>query len=86
MECGQYNEKWHLIHMFPEECIEMALKAKVQKAMPVHWAGFSLAQHPWTEPAERFVAVATDQQLTYTLPRIGQVQQVKDIQLESWWK
>ncbi|WP_237332513.1 MBL fold metallo-hydrolase [Zobellia amurskyensis] len=54
MENGQYNEKWHQIHMFPEESVQAALDAGVKKVMPVHWAGFALAQHSWKEPADRF--------------------------------
>ena len=27
MECGQYNEQWHQIHMYPEEAIQAAIDA-----------------------------------------------------------
>lgn len=85
MECGQYNEMWHLIHLFPEESVAAALQANVKKAMPVHWGGFSLAQHPWTDPVERFVASAESEQLNYTLPQLGVVYDINDTVLETWW-
>lgn len=36
MECGQYNENWHQIHMYPEESVQAAIDARVQNMMPVH--------------------------------------------------
>ena len=45
MECGQYNEKWHQIHMYQEEAVQASIDAGVKKALPVHWAGFPLALH-----------------------------------------
>ena len=36
MECGQYNENWHPIHMYPEESVQAALDAHVKCALPVH--------------------------------------------------
>lgn len=86
MECGQYNKLWHLIHLFPEESVEAALQAQVKKAMPVHWAGFSLAQHLWTDPADRFVNEAQSKGLNYTLPRLGKVYSVDDQVQDLWWR
>ena len=37
IECGQYNEMWHQIHMYPEEGVVAALEAGASKVMPVHW-------------------------------------------------
>ena len=72
MECGQYNKNWHQIHMYPEESVQAALDAGVKTAMPVHWAGFALAQHTWTDPAERFVAEAEKRKLPILHPPIGE--------------
>ena len=73
MECGQYNENWPMTHLFPEDSVQAALDAGVQKAMPVHWAGFALAQHSWTEPVERFLAKAEALELEVVLPRLGAI-------------
>lgn len=85
MECGQYNENWSQIHMYPEESVTAALEAGAQKAMPVHWAGFSLAQHSWTEPAERYLSAAQQQGLAYSLPPLGRQFQLADSNTEKWW-
>ena len=73
MECGQYNENWPMTHLFPEESVQAALDAGVQKVMPVHWCGFVLAQHPWREPVERFLAKAEGVELEVMLPRMGRI-------------
>lgn len=86
MECGQYNENWKLIHMFPEESVQAAKDAKVKKIMPVHWAGFALAQHHWTEPATRFVLEAQRTKVPYCLPKIGEQISYKDDREKHWWK
>ena len=87
MECGQYNDDWSLIHLFPHESVQAALDAGVQTAMPVHWAGFSLSyQHAWTDPAEEFVQAAKASGLDYQLPQIGQLFQMTDTLREKWWE
>ncbi len=73
MECGQYNDKWRQIHMTPEESVQAALDAGVQKAIPVHWAGFALALHTWTDPATRFNKEAQAKDLSVLFPRIGSI-------------
>ena len=86
MECGQYDEKWSLIHMFPNESVQAALDAGVKRAMPVHWGGFSLSSHSWTDPANDFILAAQKGGLEYVTPRIGSVccLSIKDTQ--EWWK
>lgn len=88
MECGQYNELWHAIHMFPEESIKAALDAKVKKVMPIHWAGFTLSIHTWTDPVERFTAEATKLKMPYSTPKIGELFQPSSINkhVERWWE
>lgn len=86
MECGQYNENWKMIHMFPEQSVLAAKDAKVKKMMPVHWAGFALAQHHWTEPAVRFVLEAQRCEMDYCLPEIGAQVSYKDELKEHWWE
>lgn len=87
MECGQYNENWHQIHMYPEESVQAAIDAKVQNMMPVHWAGFALAQHSWQEPVERFVEKASVEKLNFVVPKIGELFNAKTSNYsESWFE
>ncbi|MCA0931878.1 MBL fold metallo-hydrolase [Lutimonas saemankumensis] len=86
MECGQYNQRWHQIHMYPEEAVQAALDSGVENAIPVHWGAFSLALHHWKDPITRFVKAAEQNKLKYTSPRIGAVVKVNDSSMEHWWE
>ncbi|MBT8221507.1 MAG: MBL fold metallo-hydrolase [Bacteroidia bacterium] len=86
MECGQYNDDWPTVHLFPNDSIQAARDARVQKVMPVHWAGFHLSyHHTWKEPAEDFVKAAIENELTYALPRLGQLFMPSSDLTEKWW-
>lgn len=86
MECGQYNENWHAIHMYPEEAVQAAIDAGVKKAMPVHWAGFALAMHHWKDPIERFTKAAKENSLAIATPRLGQQFSYKENVDAKWWE
>ena len=85
MECGQYNENWHQIHMFPEESVQAAIDAQVKTIMPVHWAGFALAQHSWTEPVERFTVAADKQNVKYIVPQLGEITAINTAKESTFW-
>ncbi|MCJ7467634.1 MAG: MBL fold metallo-hydrolase [Maribacter sp.] len=86
MESGQYNEHWHQIHMYPEESVQAAIDGKAKKIMPVHWAGFSLAQHSWIDPVTRFVAESQKMKISYGVPKLGQLISVDAPYPHSpWW-
>lgn len=87
MECGQYNERWHAIHMYPEEAVQAARDAKANMAMAVHWGGFALALHRWQDPIERFVAKAKEQDLPICTPQIGEIITMhQEPTLKHWWE
>lgn len=85
MECGQYNDLWHQIHLHPEESIQAASDAQAQRVMPVHWAGFALALHHWKEPVERFTAEAERLKLKFITPRIGDISTPSSEGKLPWW-
>ncbi len=88
MECGQYNEMWSDIHMMPEETAQAGLDVKAKKIMPIHWAGFKLALHEWTDPITRVKAKATELNLEVITPKIGEEIIVTDSinTFNNWWK
>ena len=87
MECGQYNDAWRPVHLFPDESVQAAIDVKAKKIMPVHWAGFNLSfQHTWSEPAEEFVKAAVGQNQDYVLPKIGEIFEVGLEVKEEWWR
>lgn len=88
MECGQYNELWSDIHMFPEETVQAALDVRAKRMMPIHWGAFKLAMHSWTDPVERVVKKAKELEVEIVVPQIGTVINMKD-SIEGdidWWE
>ena len=88
MECGQYNELWSEIHMFPEETAQAALDVKAKMVMPIHWGAFKLGMHSWTEPVERFSLKAKELNVNLIIPRIGEEIKITNNSNNdpSWWK
>ncbi|MCF8275146.1 MAG: MBL fold metallo-hydrolase [Flavobacteriales bacterium] len=86
MENGQYNELWHAIHMYPEEAVQAANDAKVNVAIPVHWAGFALALHPWKESIERFTREAEAKNQNISTPQIGEITIFESEPSTCWWE
>jgi len=87
MECGQYNEDWRAIHMMPEETVQASIDLKSKLFVPIHWGGFTLAFHDWTDPPERVTKKATELNVPISTPRIGEPIIVgrSDYPKERWW-
>lgn len=86
MECGQYNELWRPIHLFPDECIQAAIDAKAQKIMPFHWASFNLSNHGWDASVKAFVQEAEKENIPYLTPKIGEIFCPSEMKKnEFWW-
>ncbi len=88
MECGQYNELWSDIHMFPEETAQAALDVKAKMVMPIHWGAFKLGMHSWTDPVERVSVKAQELNVNLVIPKIGeQILIGSNSKFDgSWWK
>ncbi|MBW1298316.1 MBL fold metallo-hydrolase [Aquimarina litoralis] len=87
IECGQYNELWSQIHMFPEETALAGRDLQAKKIMPIHWGAFKLAQHSWTDPIERVSKKAAELSLPLITPEIGKATFIGDDGLaqNQWW-
>lgn len=86
LECGQYNEDWPLIHMFPEQVVTAAQDLRAKTVLPVHWGKFALAYHAWNEPIQRLNKRAAEQHLVVTTPKIGEPVVIGSIYpREVWW-
>lgn len=86
MPIGAYSPNWPDIHMDPEEAVAAHLDLGGKLMLPVHWATFDLAPHPWAEPVERLrrEAEATDTRLV--IPRPGDRVDVDSAKVEPWWE
>jgi L-ascorbate metabolism protein UlaG (beta-lactamase superfamily) len=88
IECGQYNEMWPDIHMFPEQTAQAGLDVGTKQIMPIHWGAFKLAMHPWTEPVERVSHKAKELNVGVLTPRIGEPINLNKLEVTTsqWWK
>ena len=87
LESGQYNKSWPHIHMMPEQTVQASLDLQSKVLLPVHWAKFSLAMHPWTEPIQRVVTEAKKLGVKLTTPMIGETVTIgKDYPDQAWWR
>ena len=87
VQIGAYNHAWPDIHMTPEEAIEAHRSVRGGLLVPVHWATFHLAPHPWAEPVDRLSAQAQVHGVRLCVPRPGQRVDVSTPPaLDPWWR
>ncbi|AXT63590.1 MBL fold metallo-hydrolase [Aquimarina sp. AD10] len=92
IECGQYNELWPDVHMFPEETAQAGLDIRARKIMPIHWGAFKLAMHSWTDPIERVTKTAKELNIDIIVPKIGESIFLKENDSidttvnDKWWQ
>ncbi|MCB0395192.1 MAG: MBL fold metallo-hydrolase [Flavobacteriales bacterium] len=87
VECGQYNMRWHDIHMMPEESAQAAVDLNTKVMMPIHWGAFTLSLHAWNEPPTRLIKSASELNMPVITPKIGEMI-LLDHLMESgskWW-
>jgi L-ascorbate metabolism protein UlaG (beta-lactamase superfamily) len=86
IECGQYNEHWHQIHMYPEEAVQAAIDSQVKKMMPVHWGAFALALHSWHDSIQRAQQEAKKLGVELVTPSLGQsISLQEEYSQNHWW-
>ncbi len=94
MPVGAYHPGWPDIHMNPEEAVRAhrdVTDAGKGLLVPIHWATFRLAPHPWSEPVERMLAAARTEHVTAAVPRPGErvgaeLSATPDPELDPWWR
>jgi L-ascorbate metabolism protein UlaG (beta-lactamase superfamily) len=86
LETGAYNEKWHHIHMFPEETVQAHLDLGGKVLHPIHWATFNLSLHTWFDPMERLTKAAKDLDVTTATPIVGETTIYEEyVPTHKWW-
>ncbi|MDU0370033.1 MBL fold metallo-hydrolase [Hymenobacter endophyticus] len=86
LENGQYNLSWQAIHCLPEETVQAAQDLGAKLLLPVHWAKFTLAYHPWNEPVQLVLQAADSAGLPVTVPRIGEAYTLgTPPKRDAWW-
>lgn len=87
LESGAYNKAWAEIHMIPEETIQAHIDLQGKVLLPIHWAKFNLALHPWKEPIQRLLTSATSRNVSVATPQMGESFDVDGNYPQSrWWE
>ncbi len=87
---GAYHPAWPDIHMNPEEAVRAHLdvaEAGAGLLVPIHWATFRLAPHPWAEPVERLLRAADPAGVPVVVPKPGERVDRETIRPSApWWQ
>lgn len=91
IQVGAYSDFWPDIHMTPEEGLrtheDLSGGSPRGALLPIHWGTFSLAPHPWDEPAERMLAGATASGTRLAVPPPGRpFEPADDLPADPWWR
>ncbi|MER5450461.1 MBL fold metallo-hydrolase [Streptomyces sp. NPDC002766] len=92
IQIGAYSDFWPDIHMTPEEGMRAHLDLQGGQPhgvmLPIHWATFNLAPHPWAEPGEGTIEAAHATGSRIALPRPGEPFEptAETVPSEPWWR
>ncbi|BBZ30289.1 hypothetical protein MMAD_45840 [Mycolicibacterium madagascariense] len=87
MPVGAYHPGWPDIHMNPEEAVRAHRDVTDGGLLvPIHWATFRLAPHPWSEPVERLLVAAEKDRVRLATPRPGERVEPSAARLDPWWR
>ncbi|MER5895034.1 MBL fold metallo-hydrolase [Streptomyces sp. NPDC001876] len=91
IQLGAYSEYWPDIHMTPAEAVQAHLDLQgggpAGTLLPIHWATFNLAPHPWAEPAEWTKDAAEELGQAVAFPRPGEpFEPAGKLPADRWWR
>jgi L-ascorbate metabolism protein UlaG (beta-lactamase superfamily) len=87
MPVGAYHPGWPDIHMNPEDAVRAHRDVTDGGLLlPIHWATFRLAPHPWSEPVERMLIAADGEGVRVVTPKPGQRIEPTSAVLDPWWR
>ena len=85
IEIDAWNKNWANIHMFPHEVIKATKELNAKYLLPIHWAVFDLAMHPWNESIEMIIKEANKNTVNVLTPKIGEKLQNQTV-FDYWWR
>jgi len=90
MPIGAYHPGWPDIHMNPEDAVRAHRDVTdAGLLVPIHWATFRLAPHPWSEPVERMLTAAEHEGVRVATPKPGERVEPGAATLAAlgpWWR
>nr|WP_321469117.1 MBL fold metallo-hydrolase [uncultured Desulfobulbus sp.] len=88
LDCGQYDPRWPLIHMTPEEAVRAGKDLGSKALIPAHVGRFTIANHPWDEPFDCVLDASKGRGIHLLTPQIGELVHLDASQqiFDPWWK
>jgi len=88
LDGGQYDPRWPLIHMTPEEATLAAERLGAKSMLLVHVGRFSIASHSWDEPFMRVAEASKNKKFRLVTPKIGEPLRLDGVgqAFDSWWE
>ncbi len=88
LDGGQYDSRWPLIHMTPEQAVQAADDLGAQSMLLAHAGRFCISSHPWDEPFIRAAEAAKWQNVTLLTPAIGEPVwlNARNQMFFAWWE
>lgn len=72
--------------MFPEEVIKAATELQAKQLLPLHWAVFDLALHPWHESIDMLLEANENIGIEILTPMMGEKIDAHNLPTARWWK
>lgn len=85
LEIDGWNTGWPNTHMFPKEVIKAAQELNTKQLLPLHWAVFDLALHPWHESIDMILEETKNTPIKVLTPLMGQKINPFDTKTQKWW-
>lgn len=86
MEMDAWNPGWPYTHLFPDEVVRAAQDIGAKQIVPIHWATFDLALHPWQESIEMVLDEANKANIPLATPMLGEKFVPGVTQTKYWWR
>ncbi len=72
IEIGAYHQMWVDVHLGPEQAVQAHQMLGGAVMIPIHWGMFDLGLHGWTEPIERTLVAARQNDVSVATLRPGE--------------
>jgi L-ascorbate metabolism protein UlaG (beta-lactamase superfamily) len=87
---GAYDRRWRDVHLDPAEAVQCHRDVRGGVLLPIHWATFDLAFHPWAAPADWLREEASRHDVDVAQPCPGERFEVYPARAarlpqEDWW-
>jgi L-ascorbate metabolism protein UlaG (beta-lactamase superfamily) len=88
LDGGQYDPRWPLIHMTPEEATRAAEELGAKSMLLAHVGRFSIASHSWDEPFIRVSEASRDKNFNLLTPKVGEAVRLDGTEqsFKRWWE